>query len=116
MDFLYEIDNILREEECQYYMSLFDNKDMVEDIDDKHRKYHRIQIVNQEFANRLYEKVKEYLGRDIMAALKTLVVPLLYGLVRTTPWPLTLSFMLHWGLAGCVLIWASFNLKCCWFQ
>lgn len=51
-----------------------------------------------------------------MAALKTLVVPLLYGLVRTTPWPLTLSFMLHWGLAGCVLIWASFNLKCCWFQ
>ena len=65
MDFLYEIDNILTEEECQYYMSLFDNKDMVEDIDDKHRKYHRIQIVNQEFANRLYQKVKGYLPKKI---------------------------------------------------
>ena len=38
-DFLYAIDNILTQEECNKYIKLFDNPSNVEKINDKHRKY-----------------------------------------------------------------------------
>tara|TARA_B100002003_G_C13725384_1_gene362838 strand:- start:358 stop:567 length:210 start_codon:yes stop_codon:yes gene_type:complete len=63
MEFLHQIDNILTEEECLYYMNMFNDKELVEDIDDKHRKYHRVQFQDQEFADRLFEKVKGYLPK-----------------------------------------------------
>ena len=32
MEFLHQIDNILTEEECLYYMNMFNDKELVEDI------------------------------------------------------------------------------------
>lgn len=65
MEFVHQIDNILTEEECQHYMDMFNNKELVEDIDDTHRKYHRVQFRDQELADRLFEKVKGYLPKKI---------------------------------------------------
>jgi len=65
MEFIEQIDNILTEEECQYFISLFDDKNLVEDINDKHRKYHRVQITNQEVADRFYEKAFPRLPKKI---------------------------------------------------
>jgi prolyl 4-hydroxylase len=65
MDFVYQIDNLLTPEECQKYMDMFKNKGDVENIDDKHRKYHRVQFNDQELADKLYEKVKSYLSNKI---------------------------------------------------
>ena len=64
MEFVYQIDNLLTEQECQKYINMFNEK-MVENIDDKHRKYHRIQFDDQELANKLYEKIKLYLPKKI---------------------------------------------------
>ena len=33
-------------------------------------------------------------------------VPVAYALARCTPWPLVVSFILHWSLACSVLVWA----------
>ena len=65
MDFVYQIDNLLSSEECQRYIDMFENKELVEDINDTHRKYHRIQFDNEELANKLYMKVKSYLPKKI---------------------------------------------------
>jgi predicted 2-oxoglutarate/Fe(II)-dependent dioxygenase YbiX len=65
MDFLYQIDEILTDKECQHYIQMFDNKKIVEDINDKHRKYHRIQFCDKELADNLYEKVKHYIPKKI---------------------------------------------------
>ena len=65
MEFVYQIDNLLTEQECQKYINMFNEKKMVENIDDKHRKYHRIQFDDQELANKLYEKIKLYLPKKI---------------------------------------------------
>jgi len=65
MEFVYQIDNLLTPEECQYYKDMYKQKDLVEDIDDKHRKYHRIQFDDQELADKLYLKIKSYLPNKI---------------------------------------------------
>ncbi len=44
---------------------MFNNKNLVEDISDKHRKYHRIQFNDQELSDRLFEKVKRYLPNKL---------------------------------------------------
>ena len=58
MDFLHSIDNILTNEQCQKYIDLFNDPSKVEHINDKHRKYHRVQFQDKELAGQLYEKVK----------------------------------------------------------
>lgn len=65
MEFVYQIDNLLTPEECQCYKDMFKQRDLVEDIDDKHRKYHRIQFDDQELADKLYLKIKSYLPNKI---------------------------------------------------
>ena len=66
MDFLYSIDNILTNEQCQKYIDLFNDPSKVENINDKHRKYHRIQFQDKELAQLLYEKVKHYIPKKII--------------------------------------------------
>ncbi len=39
MDFLYQIDNILTQEECDYYKSLFDDPNKVEYIENTREYY-----------------------------------------------------------------------------
>jgi len=65
MEFVYQIDNLFTEEECQKYINMFNNKNLVENIDEKHRKYHRVQFDDHELSNKLYEKVKSYLPKKI---------------------------------------------------
>ena len=65
MEFVYQIDNLLTPEECQQYIAMFKNKDLVEDINEKHRKYHRIEFDDEELAKQLYEKIKSYLPNKI---------------------------------------------------
>ena len=65
MEFVYQINDLLTNEECQKYINMFDKKENVEDIDDKHRKYHRVQFDDKELADRLYQKVKPYLPKKI---------------------------------------------------
>lgn len=65
MDFLYSIDDILNDEECQYFINLFNEPNKVEHINDTHRKYHRIQFQDEELANKLYDKVKKYIPKKI---------------------------------------------------
>ena len=65
MDFVYQIDNLLTTEECRKYMDMFKQKELIEDIDDKHRKYHRIQVDDQEMADKLYIKIKNHLSKKI---------------------------------------------------
>ena len=48
MDFLYSIDDIITLEECQKYMDLFNDPNKVEHINDKHRKYYRVQFQDKE--------------------------------------------------------------------
>ena len=55
-EFLYAIDNILTEKECNKYIKLFDNPSNVEKINDKHRKYYRVQFQDQQLADQLYQK------------------------------------------------------------
>ena len=64
-DFLYSIDNIISEKECMKYIKLFDDPKKVEKINDKHRKYYRVQFQDQELADKLYEKVKNYIPKKI---------------------------------------------------
>ncbi len=52
-------------EECQYYIDKFKDKSQVEDINDRHRKYHRVQFKDAELANTLYQKVKGYLPKKL---------------------------------------------------
>jgi len=65
MDFLYSIDNVLTSDECQKYMDLFNDPKKVELINDKHRKYYRVQFQDKELANKLYEMVKSYIPKKI---------------------------------------------------
>ena len=65
MDFLYSIDNVLTSDECQKYMDLFNDPKKVELINDKHRKYYRVQFQDKELANHLYEMVKSYIPKKI---------------------------------------------------
>jgi len=65
MSFVYQIDNLLTPDECQHYMDLFLDESQVELIDDKHRKYHRVQFNDAELAATLYEKVRGYLPKKI---------------------------------------------------
>ena len=62
-NFLYAIDNILSKEQCQTYIDMFDDPSKVELINDKHRKYHRVQFQDEQHANELYEKVKSYIPK-----------------------------------------------------
>ena len=50
MDFLYSIDDVLTSDECKHYMDLFNDPTKVEHINDKHRKYYRVQF-QQAFLN-----------------------------------------------------------------
>ena len=65
MDFVYQIDNLLTEEECKKYIDMYKNLECIEEINDKHRKYNRIQFDNQELADKLYQKIKTYLPNKI---------------------------------------------------
>lgn len=64
-EFLFAIDNILTKEECNRYIKLFDNPSNVEKINDKHRKYFRVQFQDQELADKLYQKVQHYIPKKI---------------------------------------------------
>ena len=64
MDFVYNIDNLLTKEQCFYYKNMFKNND-VENIDDKHRKYYRIQFDDKNLADELYDKIKPHLSKKI---------------------------------------------------
>ena len=66
MEFLYAIDDILSSAECKKYIDLFNDPSKVEHINDKHRKYHRVQFQDKELARQLYEKVKHYIPKKIM--------------------------------------------------
>lgn len=63
MDFLYSIDAILTKEQCDKYIKMFDDDSKVEHINDKHRKYHRVQFQDEELASELYEKVNSYIPK-----------------------------------------------------
>jgi len=65
MDLLYVIDDILTSTECIEYMELFNDPTKVEDINEKHRKYHRVQFQDSELADKLYDKVKNYIPKKI---------------------------------------------------
>jgi hypothetical protein len=66
MDFLYVVDNVLTNEQCVEYIDMFDNNDVtVEDINEKHRKYHRVQFTDKQLADLLYEKVKHCIPKKI---------------------------------------------------
>ena len=65
MDFLYSIDDVLTSDECKKYMDLFNDPKKVELINDKHRKYYRVQFQDKELANHLYEMVKSYIPKKI---------------------------------------------------
>ena len=65
MDFVYQIDNLLTSEECKKYIDMFEQPELVEDIDYKHRKYHRIQFDDQELADKLYIIIKKYLSNKL---------------------------------------------------
>ena len=65
MQFLHSIDNILTSDECQHYIDIFSDPDKVEHINDKHRKYHRIQFIDEEFAASLYNKIQDYIPKNI---------------------------------------------------
>jgi hypothetical protein len=47
------------------YKDMFNDKNMVEHINDKHRKYHRIQFEDENLADRFYKMVKKYLPNKI---------------------------------------------------
>mgnify|MGYP004003071659 CR=1 FL=1 len=64
-NFLYTIDNILSEKDCLKYIKLFDNPNNVETINDKHRKYYRVQFQDEDLANILFEKIKNYIPKKI---------------------------------------------------
>ena len=65
MEFVYKIDNLLGDDECHKYINMFKNKDIVEHINDKHRKYHRVQFDDQKLADQLFLKIKDYLPNKI---------------------------------------------------
>jgi len=65
MDFVYQIDNLLTDRECQKYIDMYKNLECIEEINDKHRKYNRIQFDDQELADKLYQKIKTYLPNKI---------------------------------------------------
>jgi len=65
MDFLYSIDDVLTSDECKHYLDLFNDPTKVEHINDKHRKYYRVQFQDKELANKLYEMVKSYIPKKI---------------------------------------------------
>lgn len=63
MDFLYAIDDLLTEEQCEEYMNMFNDDSIVEHINEPHRKYHRVQFIDKKLADTLYEKVKNYIPK-----------------------------------------------------
>lgn len=64
MDFLYAIDDVLTQEECEKYVKYFENSN-VEEINDKHRKYYRVQFDDKILADILFNKVKNYIPNKI---------------------------------------------------
>lgn len=64
-NFLYVIDDILSEKDCVKYIKLFDNPNNVEIINDKNRKYFRVQFQDEELGKVLFEKIKNYLPKKI---------------------------------------------------
>ena len=46
-------------------MDMFSDKSKVEDINDRHRKYHRVQFKDSDLADKLYNCVKKYLPKKI---------------------------------------------------
>ncbi len=65
MQFLYSIDDILTPDECKYYIGFFSDPEKVEHINDTHRKYHRVQFVDENLANCLYNKIQAYIPKKI---------------------------------------------------
>ena len=65
MDFLYIIDNILTDKECERYIRIFNNPKKVETINTKKRKYHRVIFIDEDLANKLYDKVKDFIPKKI---------------------------------------------------
>ena len=63
--FLYSIDNILTPDECKYYIGFFSDPEKVEHINDTHRKYHRVQFVDENLANHLYSKIQAFIPKKI---------------------------------------------------
>ena len=64
-EFLYQIEDLLNDEECKRYIEMFDDPSNVEAIDDKHRKYNRVQFQDEQLANQLYQKIIPYLPKKI---------------------------------------------------
>ena len=64
-EFLYQIEDLLNDEECKRYIEMFDDPSKVEAIDDKHRKYNRVQFQDEQLANQLYQKIIPYLPKKI---------------------------------------------------
>ena len=64
MDFLYAIDDVLTQEECEKYVKYFEDSN-VEEINDKHRKYYRVQFDDKILADILFNKVKNYIPNKI---------------------------------------------------
>jgi predicted 2-oxoglutarate/Fe(II)-dependent dioxygenase YbiX len=65
MQFLHSIDNLLSPEECEKYINYFSDSERVEHINDTHRKYNRVQFIDKELAEILYEKIKNYIPKKI---------------------------------------------------
>ena len=65
MQFLHSIDNLLTLDECEHYISFFSDPEKVEHINDKYRKYHRVQFIDDKLANYLYNKIKVYIPKKI---------------------------------------------------
>lgn len=65
MDFLHSIDNILSEDECRKYIDMFTDKNQVEEINDKDRKYYRVQFNDEDLAEYIYNKIKNYIPNKI---------------------------------------------------
>lgn len=53
-EFMYQIEDLLNDEECKRYIEMFDDPNNVESINDKHRKYNRVQFQDEELASQLY--------------------------------------------------------------
>ena len=66
MEFVHSIDDLLSSEECEYYIDMFSDKSKVEDINDRHRKYHRVQFKDSDLADKLYNHIKKYLPKKIL--------------------------------------------------
>jgi len=71
MSFLQVIDNVLTSEECKYYMNFIDEAEEKDNVATVNRvgysNYKRITDINEQFADKLFQRVKDYLPMGINA-------------------------------------------------